>query len=218
VIGTNKQDSKDTVAKLLEDAAARRLNEPSSDDIEELLPEHTVLWDGWQAIDAAETAAAEGTERPRVKRADWDALREASGGRGDSQIVAVAFLTTPVARLVDSRWRDVDLAGGRIYVRASKTAAGVRMVDLQPELREDLVAWKARSSHVAAGDLISRPPPETRAIATTSAVASCCGRRIWGVRGGSKLDTSHCPTACRRTCCAGRSPRGSWPSVKTRRM
>ncbi|HEX6390430.1 MAG TPA: FAD-dependent oxidoreductase, partial [Solirubrobacteraceae bacterium] len=81
VIGTNKQDSKDTVSKLLEDAAAGRLNAPSADDIEELLAErceHHIQWEGWEAIDAAETAAAEGTERPRVKLADWEALREAS--------------------------------------------------------------------------------------------------------------------------------------------
>ena len=34
VIGTNKKDSQDTVAKILEDAAAGRLNQPVSDDIE----------------------------------------------------------------------------------------------------------------------------------------------------------------------------------------
>ncbi len=81
VIGTNKQDSKDTVTKLLEDAAAGTLNEPAGDDIESLLQAqapHAVQWDGWEAIDAAERAAADGTERPRVKLAEWEALREAS--------------------------------------------------------------------------------------------------------------------------------------------
>src|SRR6476661_4127947 len=37
VIGTNKKDSQDTVAKILEDAAAGRLNQPSSDDIEGMI-------------------------------------------------------------------------------------------------------------------------------------------------------------------------------------
>ncbi len=78
VIGTNKKDSQDTVTKLLEDAAAGRLNTPAYDDIAAALPEHTVQWAGWEAIDAAETAAAEGTERPRVKLTDWEALREAA--------------------------------------------------------------------------------------------------------------------------------------------
>jgi integrase len=40
------------------------------------------------------------------------------------------------------RWRDVDLAGGHLHVRASKTEAGVRSVDVQPELRAELVDWK----------------------------------------------------------------------------
>jgi ferredoxin--NADP+ reductase len=81
VIGTNKKDSQDTVNKLLEDAAAGRLNEPTADDIEELLTAqapHHVQWDGWEAIDAIETAAGEAEGRPRVKLAEWDALREAS--------------------------------------------------------------------------------------------------------------------------------------------
>ena len=37
VIGTNKKDSQDTIDKLLEDAAAGRLNEPTHDDVEALL-------------------------------------------------------------------------------------------------------------------------------------------------------------------------------------
>src|SRR6185437_8774668 len=34
VIGTNKKDSQDTVVKILEDVAARRVNQPASDDID----------------------------------------------------------------------------------------------------------------------------------------------------------------------------------------
>jgi ferredoxin--NADP+ reductase len=83
VIGTNKKDSQDTVAKILEDAAADSLNEPVTDDIEDFLAtraEHAVTWEGWQAIDAIETAAGEAStpERPRVKLTDWDELREAA--------------------------------------------------------------------------------------------------------------------------------------------
>jgi ferredoxin--NADP+ reductase len=83
VIGTNKKDSQDTVAKILEDAAAQRLNEPSSDEIEAMIAthcEHAVTWPGWQAIDAIETAAGEASApaRPRVKLTDWVALREAA--------------------------------------------------------------------------------------------------------------------------------------------
>jgi ferredoxin--NADP+ reductase len=83
VIGTNKKDAQDTVDKILEDAAAGRLNQPVADDIDAMLAEHAsqaVTWDGWEAIDAIETAAGAASEpgRPRVKLTDWGALREAA--------------------------------------------------------------------------------------------------------------------------------------------
>jgi ferredoxin--NADP+ reductase len=83
VIGTNKKDSQDTVTKILEDAAAGRLNQPVSDDIEGMIAahcEHAVTWEGWRAIDAIEIAAGEasGSGRPRVKLTEWSELREAA--------------------------------------------------------------------------------------------------------------------------------------------
>jgi ferredoxin--NADP+ reductase len=83
VIGTNKKDSQDTVDRILEDAAAGRLNVPVSDDIEAMIAAHgpqAVTWEGWQAIDAIETAAGEASTpgRPRVKLTEWEALREAA--------------------------------------------------------------------------------------------------------------------------------------------
>ena len=85
VIGTNKKDSQDTVDKILEDAAAGRLNQPPEDDIDALIAKNcadVVTWDGWQAIDAIETAVGEGSSpaRPRVKLTEWAALREAARG------------------------------------------------------------------------------------------------------------------------------------------
>lgn len=44
-------------------------------------------------------------------------------------------------------WRDVDLANGRLHVGRSKTAAGMREVDLLPILRDELAALK-----IAAGE------------------------------------------------------------------
>jgi ferredoxin/flavodoxin---NADP+ reductase len=83
VIGTNKKDSQDTVARILEDAAAARLNTPVADDIEAMIATHctqAVTWEGWQAINAIETAAGEASTpgRPRVKLTEWAALREAA--------------------------------------------------------------------------------------------------------------------------------------------
>ena len=48
-----------------------------------------------------------------------------------------------IGELLDLRWRDVDLTAGRITVRASKTDAGVRQVDMLPSLRDELLSLKA---------------------------------------------------------------------------
>jgi ferredoxin--NADP+ reductase len=73
VIGTNKKDAADTVARVVEDAEAGRLNEPASSDPEEIeswLRENVpglVTWEGWAAIDAHEQGLGEPHGRPRVK-------------------------------------------------------------------------------------------------------------------------------------------------------
>lgn len=43
------------------------------------------------------------------------------------------------------RWRDIDLANGRLYVGRAKTDAGVREVDLLPLLRDELTSHKLAS-------------------------------------------------------------------------
>ncbi|MGI8750440.1 MAG: NADP oxidoreductase, partial [Thermoleophilaceae bacterium] len=73
VIGTNKRDAQETVEHLLEDMAEGRLPEPANPDpaaVEALIAERNpdlVAYAGWEAIDAAETAAGEPLGRPRVK-------------------------------------------------------------------------------------------------------------------------------------------------------
>jgi ferredoxin--NADP+ reductase len=73
VIGTNKKDASDTVARVLEDAEAGALNEPAAADgegVEEWLRSQVpglVTWSGWQSIDRHETTAGEPHGRPRVK-------------------------------------------------------------------------------------------------------------------------------------------------------
>src|SRR3954447_2082368 len=73
VIGTNKKDASDTVARVLEDAEAGKLNDPSEPDgvaIEAWLRSQVpglVTWNGWQAIDRHETQRGEPHGRPRVK-------------------------------------------------------------------------------------------------------------------------------------------------------
>jgi ferredoxin--NADP+ reductase len=72
VIGTNKKDAADTVAKIVADAEAGTLNapRPDADECAQWLAAcapDAVTWEGWQAIDEVERAAGEPQGRPRVK-------------------------------------------------------------------------------------------------------------------------------------------------------
>jgi ferredoxin--NADP+ reductase len=73
VIGTNKKDAADTVARIVEDRDAGRLNTPTHDDPEAIAAFYAerapdaVTWAGWEAIDAHEKATGEPHGRPRVK-------------------------------------------------------------------------------------------------------------------------------------------------------
>jgi ferredoxin--NADP+ reductase len=86
VIGTNKKDGQESAQHLLEDAREGRVREPSAPSrraIEALLaerkPEH-VTYEGWLAIDRAESAAGEPQGRPRVKLCSREALLAAAHG------------------------------------------------------------------------------------------------------------------------------------------
>ena len=82
VIGTNKKDAADTVARIVEDRDAARLNEPADADPHAVathlatLAPGLVTWAGWTAIDAHERAAGDPRGRPRVKLVWMAQLRE----------------------------------------------------------------------------------------------------------------------------------------------
>jgi ferredoxin/flavodoxin---NADP+ reductase len=73
VIGTNKKDAADTVARILEDRDAGTLNTPSHPDPDAIASFYadrapdSVTWAGWEAIDAHEKSSGEPHGRPRVK-------------------------------------------------------------------------------------------------------------------------------------------------------
>ncbi|MCW2584240.1 MAG: fprA [Klenkia sp.] len=78
VVGTNKHDARETVAALLEDAAAGRLGPggPEDDLVDTLLARgaHPVLLDHWRAIDDAETTLGATRGRARTTIHDRTAL------------------------------------------------------------------------------------------------------------------------------------------------
>jgi integrase len=56
---------------------------------------------------------------------------------------------------LELRWRNVDLMGaGTLSIISSKTAAGVRVVDLPAALREELQAWWRESKHAGPDDYV----------------------------------------------------------------
>jgi ferredoxin--NADP+ reductase len=75
VIGTNKKDATDTVARILADAEAGSIGQPQSEladgeSVHAWLSERVpglVTWAGWEAIDAHESALGAPAGRPRVK-------------------------------------------------------------------------------------------------------------------------------------------------------
>src|SRR5215831_7050691 len=85
IIGTNKKDATETVARLLEDVDAGKIAhkpEATPEAVEELLAERgvrPVVYAGWASIDALERAAGEKLGRPRVKLRSWDELLDAAG-------------------------------------------------------------------------------------------------------------------------------------------
>jgi integrase len=75
-----------------------------------------------------------------------------------------------VSELTHLRWRDVQIASAKMRVAASKTDAGVREIDLAPELLHELRAYKASARWSAPSDFVfpgnhRRRPRERSAVA-----------------------------------------------------
>ena len=58
-------------------------------------------------------------------------------------LATLTFAGLRIGEVLDLRWRDVDLAGGRLRVRGTKTDAADRTVELLPALRDELAVYAA---------------------------------------------------------------------------
>jgi integrase len=76
---------------------------------------------------------------------DLDARPTARTAGRRPLLAAMVFAGLRVSEACALRWRDVDLSNGRLTVFDSKTAAGVRRVDILPVLHDELAAHKAVS-------------------------------------------------------------------------
>jgi integrase len=76
-------------------------------------------------------------------------------------ISVLVFAGLRIGELTALLWRDIDLSGAKITVRASKTDAGLRTIDVLPVLHDALVALKAARN----------PAPRDRVFPTSTGAA-----------------------------------------------
>ncbi len=73
-----------------------------------------------------------------------DAEARSLRGQRRALLATLTFAGLRIGEALSLRWRDVDLSRGTITVRAAKTDAGVRTVNILPALRDELGAYQAR--------------------------------------------------------------------------
>jgi integrase len=62
-------------------------------------------------------------------------------------IATLVFGGLRISECLALKWSDVDLAAGRIFVRDSKTEAGIRTVTMLPTLRDEMNGYAAATKH-----------------------------------------------------------------------
>ena len=77
-------------------------------------------------------------------------------------IAMLVYAGLQIGEATALRWRDINLANGRISVGDAKTDAGIRLVDILPALRDELTSHRPRLRTQASGPLLphlQRDPP-----------------------------------------------------------
>jgi integrase len=74
-----------------------------------------------------------------------DAKAKVSRGQRRALLATLTFAGLRIGEALSLRWRDVDLARGTITVRAAKTDAGVRVVNILPVLSDELHDYRAHT-------------------------------------------------------------------------
>jgi integrase len=85
---------------------------------------------------------------------ELDAAARVQKGQRRALLATLTFAGLRIGEALALRWRDVNLARGTITVRAAKTDAGVRTVDLLPALRDELLSYRAGLGDVGRDALV----------------------------------------------------------------
>lgn len=95
-------------------------------------------------------------DRPHRTWLELDEVRDLLNAAGEHRalLATMALAGLRVSEACALRWRDVNLARGRVTVAQSKTGAGVRVVEASPDLRDELAAHKTRARHAEPDDLV----------------------------------------------------------------
>jgi integrase len=141
--------------------------------------------------------------------------RDARVRRGQRRalLATLVFAGLRIGEALALRWRDVDLARGTIVVRAAKTRAGERMVNIVPVLRDELLRYRMPLAARAHTNAEQRALANALVFATskgTALTATNVRRRIlakavrnanWALteRGSELLQPRLTPHSLRRT-------------------
>jgi integrase len=85
---------------------------------------------------------------------ELDAKPEARTAGRRALIATLVYAGLRIGEATALRWRDIDLANGRISVGDSKTEAGVRLVDILPALRDELTSHRHANAEATPTDLV----------------------------------------------------------------
>jgi integrase len=93
-------------------------------------------------------------------------------------VATLVFAGLRIGELCALHWRDVDLPNRRLHVRAGKTAAATRTIDLEPVLLDELGAWAARCRNVEPDAFVFASKTQKYAIAATNVRARVVGAAV----------------------------------------
>jgi len=79
--------------------------------------------------------------------ATLDAQARTRSGQRRALLATLTFAGLRIGETLALHWQDVDLARATITVRAAKTTAGIRTVNILPVLRDELTEYRAASHH-----------------------------------------------------------------------